>query len=197
MPEPDPIADALRRARSGDPHALDALVPWVYQELRSLAAKYLRGERPGHTLQPTALTHEAYMRLVRSPLTPSDRGHFLAIGARVMRQILVEHARTGRREKRGGGWARVTLQDDLASGGELSLDVLALDEALGRLGSLHPRKARVVELLWFGGLSAREAAEVIEIAPRTVERDWEYARAWLLRELSRGTGGDGDGGPKP
>jgi RNA polymerase sigma factor (TIGR02999 family) len=165
--------------------APDALMPQVYAELRRLAAHYLRGERPGQTLQPTALVHEAYLRLLKDrPDRWQNRSHFCAIAAHAMRQILIERARARDAEKRGGGRARVTLDESLAAGGDRSIDILALDEALERLAALDPEQARIVELRFFGGLTVEETADALGSSPATVKRHWAVARAWLARELN-------------
>ncbi len=169
--------------------ALDAVWPEVYQELRRLAAYYVRGERPDLTLQPTALVHEAYVRLLREANTSwQNRAHFCAIAANAMRQILVEQARAHRALKRGGDRVRVTLVDEAALAQGLDPDVEALDEALEALASIEPRQARLVELRYFGGLTIDEAAEALGVAPATAKRDWAVARAWLRRRLSAQSG---------
>ena len=169
---------------TGDRQSLDSLLPIVYQELRRLAASYLRRERPGQTLQPTALVHEAYMRLMKDrPDRWQNRAHFCAIAAHSMRQILIERARARGAQKRGGARPRVTLDEALVGGGELSIDLLALDHALERLSALDPEQARIVELRFFGGLTVEETAEALGISPATVKRHWAVARAWLAREL--------------
>lgn len=184
MPAPGHATQIFARLLDGDRSAFDELLPLVYEELRVLGQRYLRQERAGHTLQATALAHEAYLRLVgQGTLALHDRAHFFAVAARAMRQILVEHARARGRRKRGGGWNRVRLDSIELPGDEPSLDVLALDLALQRLAARDPRKAQVVELLYFGGLTAAEAAEVLGVTSRTVERDWRIARLHLLREL--------------
>ena len=165
--------------------ALDAVWPEVYQELRRLAAYYVRGERADLTLQPTALVHEAYVRLLREAYTSwQNRAHFCAIAANAMRQILVEQARAHRALKRGGDHLRVTLVDDAAVAPAGDPDVEALDQALEVLASLEPRQARLVELRYFGGLTIEEAAEHLGVAPATAKRDWAVARAWLRRRLT-------------
>ena len=167
-----------------DSQSVDSLLPAVYQELRRLAAAYLRRERPGQTLQPTALVHEAYLRLLRDrPDRWQNRAHFCAIAAHSMRQILITQARARAALKRGGGEARVTLDEALVAGGGTSLDLLALDDALERLATLDPDGARIVELRFFGGLTVEETAEAMAISPATVKRHWALARAWLAREL--------------
>ena len=164
--------------------SLDSLLPLVYKELRRLAAGYLRREKPGQTLQPTALVHEAYMRLMKDrPDRWQNRAHFCAIAAHSMRQILIERARARGAAKRGGVRHRVTLDDALAAGEDRSIDLLALDEALERLAAIDPEQARLVELRFFGGLTVEETAEAMDISPATVKRHWTIAKAWLLREL--------------
>jgi RNA polymerase sigma factor (TIGR02999 family) len=160
-------------------------MPQVYDELRSLAAGYLRRERPGQTLQATALVHEAYLNLSRQPNPPwKNRTHFLAIAALSMRQILVQRARARRADKRGGPDAeRITLGDDVAADAGTGIDVLSLDAALERLAALNARHAKIVELRYFGGLTVEEVAESLDVAPATVKREWTLARAFLKREL--------------
>lgn len=170
----------------------EELLPLVYDELRQLARKYLSRERPGHTLQPTALVHEAYIKLVdQSRVDWKGRTHFFAVGAKVMRNLLIDHARARGRDKRGGGRRRVTLAEGFTpfAGGELDIDqLLAVNEALDRLAELDQRQARVVELRYFGGLTVPEVALVLGMSQRTIEGDWTHARAWLKREFSRGSG---------
>lgn len=167
-----------------DRQSVDSLLPLVYEELRRLAASYLRRERPGQTLQPTALVNEAYLRLLKDrPDRWQNRAHFCAIAAHSMRQILIERARARGAQKRGGHRARITLDDALIAGGERSIDLVALDEALDRLAQLDPNQARLVELRFFGGLTVEETAEAMNISPATVKRHWTVARAWLAREL--------------
>jgi RNA polymerase sigma-70 factor (ECF subfamily) len=172
---------------------VDRLLPDAYQELRRLAAAYLRRERPGQTLQPTALVHEAYLRLLKDkPGRWQNRAHFCAIAANAMRQILVERARARAAVKRGGGQPRLTLVEGIearldpaaARARPSPIDLLALDQALTRLSALDAQQARVVELRYFGGLSVEETAEALEISPATVKRDWSVARAFLARELA-------------
>jgi RNA polymerase sigma factor (TIGR02999 family) len=182
------VTRLIGRLRVGDARAYEELLPIVYDELRTMARRQLRGERSDHTLDPTALVHEAYLRLVGDTESLTDRRHFFAVAARAMRRILIEHARARARQKRGGGRQRVELPSNLAGEDTDPVDAIALDEALTRLETVDARKARVVELLYYVGLSAREAGEVLEITSRTVERDWQFARAWLLRELTPGTG---------
>ncbi len=164
--------------------SLETLLPIVYQELRRLAAGYLRRERQGYTLQPTALVHEAYLRLLKDkPGRWQNRAHFCAIAAHSMRQILIERARARDARKRGGERQRVTLDEALVGGGERSIDLIALDQALERLEALDPEQARLVELRFFGGLTIEETAEAMNISPATVKRHWTVACAWLAREL--------------
>jgi RNA polymerase sigma factor (TIGR02999 family) len=161
-------------------------MPLVYDELRRLAASYLRRERPGQTLQATALVHEAYLRLLRDRQQSwQNRAHFLAIAARSMRQILVERARARDSLKRGGDHARITLDEELVAGEGPSVDVVAIDAALQRLAALDRQQARIVELRFFGGLTVEETAEALGVAPATVKRHWSVAKAWLRRELDR------------
>lgn len=180
------ITQLLADWRSGDRAALDRLLPLVYEELHRLAHHYVRQERADHTLQTTAVVNEAYLRLAdcRS-MQWQDRTHFFAVAARLMRRILVDHARTKRREKRGGNAIKITLDERAAVAPPFSLELLALDEALTKLEAEEPRKSRVVELRCFGGLNNQEIAEVLDIEPNTVIRDWNFAKAWLRRELGR------------
>ena len=171
--------------------ALEALVPLVYDELRRVAHRYLRYERPDHTLQSTALVHEAYVRLVGQGAHEfENRAHFLAISAQLMRQILVDYARRHRAGKRGGGAAALPLEEATLLMGkkDKDIDIVALDDALKELAKVDARKAQVVELRFFGGLSSSETAEVLKVSAVTVSRDWSTARAWLHRELGRGRG---------
>jgi RNA polymerase sigma-70 factor, ECF subfamily len=164
--------------------SLDSLLPLVYKELRQLAAGYLRREKPGQTLQPTALVNEAYLRLLKDrPGRWQNRAHFCAIAAHSMRQILIERARARAAAKRGGPRHRVTLDDALVAGEDRSIDLLALDEALERLAAIDPEQARLVELRFFGGLTVEETADAMNISPATVKRHWTIAKAWLSREL--------------
>ena len=169
----------------GDKEALDALLPLVYEELRKQAAGYLRRERVGHTLQTTALIHEAYLKLVdQKNVHWQNRAHFFGIAAQLMRRILVDHARTKKRAKRGGSDIRVTFNDANLMGQAKDLDIVALDEALNRLAEIDEQQSRIVELRFFSGLTVEETAEVLAISPATVKRDWSMAKAWLHREIS-------------
>jgi RNA polymerase sigma factor (TIGR02999 family) len=190
-PTPGAITQLLERARGGDEPAVGALVPLVYGELRRIAASCLRRERPGHTLQATALVHEAYIRLLKDQdLSFQNRAHFLGIAARAMRHILVEHARARDAAKRGGERHRITLHDDVAATGNREVEVLAVHQALERLAALDAQHAHVVELRFFGGLTNEEAAEALGVSVATVKRSWAFARAWLFRELSAARDGD-------
>jgi RNA polymerase sigma factor (TIGR02999 family) len=192
-PEPrDPAAgdiSALLRAWSdGDQSALDRLAPIVYQELQRLARGYMKRERPGHSLQATALVNEAYMRLVGyERMQWQNRAHFFAVAAQLMRRILVEHARR-HNVKRGGDVQHVSLEEAAMVGGERATDLVALDDAMNVLGQFDARKAQVVEMRFFGGLTVEETAEVLQVSPVTVMRDWSTAKAWLYRELTGRTG---------
>lgn len=191
MDRPQTVTLLLEGARRGDEQALAALIPLVYDELRRLAARFLRRERPGQTLQPTALVHEVYLRLLQdSHLSWQNRAHFFGIAARSMRQILVERARARGAAKRGGGQIRVTLDPELMLAAPQPLDLEVLDDALTRLAALDEDLARVVEIRFFGGLSIEEAAEALHVSPATVKRRWSLARAWLVRELESEHKGD-------
>ena len=169
---------------NGDKAALDKLVPVVYQELRRLAAYYMRRERPGHTLQTSALVNEAYMRLVDySQMRWQSRAHFFAVAAQAMRRILVEHARKRHFAKRGGGAVKVSFDEAAIVSQEQAADLVALDDALTSLEAMDERKARIVELRYIGGLNIEETAEVLAISPATVQREWRAAKAWLYREI--------------
>jgi RNA polymerase sigma factor (TIGR02999 family) len=177
----------LVKLGQGNEHAAAELLPLVYDELRALAQRQLRQERPDHTLQPTALVHEAYLRLIGgSEVQPEDRNHFFALAAQAIRRVLVDHARARGRCKRGGGRARVPLEEIAPpmAPPDTDLDLLALDEALSRLAEVHPRCARVVELRYFGGCTKEEVAQLLDVSSGTVERDWRIARGWLFRALS-------------
>ncbi len=175
----------LRAWSDGDEAALEQLLPLVEAELRRLARGYMARERRGHTLQTTALINEAFLRLVEAKgLRWQDRAHFIGISARLMRRVLVDHARARGSRKRGGSAQRVTLDEALAVSPALNLDLLALDRALEALAAVDARKARVIELRFFGGLSAEETAEVLHVSTDTVKRDWRLAKLWLLREMA-------------
>jgi RNA polymerase sigma factor (TIGR02999 family) len=171
----------------GDLEARDALFPQVYRELRRLAAAYLRRERPDHTLAPTALVHEAYLRLVgQRRLTWQNRAHFFGVAAQMMRRALVDHARERQAAKRGGADVRVALDEAIAAVEPKDCDLLLLDQALSDLSACDPRLAQVVELRYFGGLSEQEVAVVLSLSRATVTREWQTARAWLFRRLTTG-----------
>lgn len=175
----------LRAWGDGDAQALDRLAPLIYQELHRIARGYMARERTGHTLQTTALVNEAYVRLVDArQVSWQDRAHFFAVCARAMRRILVDHARSRGYLKRGGGKLRVQFEETCGMACSVDSNLLELDEALDRLSALDPRKATVIEMRFFGGLSVEETAEALSISPETVMRDWKMARAWLYRELS-------------
>ena len=180
------VTDLLLAWGSGDRSALDELMPLVHQELRRLARVQMRGERDNHTLQTTALVNEAFLRLIDlRRIQWQDRAHFMALSARLMRRVLVDHARSRNYQKRGGGTAPVALEDVLVASPERGADLVALDEALENLARVDPRKSQVVELRFFGGLSVEETAEALSVSPETVTRDWRLAKVWLLREISR------------
>jgi RNA polymerase sigma factor (TIGR02999 family) len=186
---PDDVSEILRAWSDGDPRALDELTPLVYAELRRLAHRYMRRERPEHSLQTTALVNEAYMRLVDcTRMQWQDRAHFYAVSAQLMRRILVDHARR-KNLKRGRGVAHVPL-DEIALVGERMEGLIALDDALSALARVDPRKVRVIEMRFFGGLSVEETARVLNVSPVTVRRDWSSAKIWIYREL---TGAAADG----
>lgn len=184
MPE---VTQILSQIESGDPQAADQLLPLVYDELRRLAAARLADEKPGHTLQPTALVHEAYVRLVDSDHARQwhGRNHFFAAAADAMRRILVDHARRKKSEKRGGGKPRAEMQEDAVADSEESDEILAVDEALDRLAEADPQAARLVKLRYFAGLSIDEAAQALGISSRSADRLWSYARAWLKRYIAQ------------
>ncbi len=180
----DKITTILARARAGDRSALEEVMPIVYDELRAIARRYMRQENQGHTLQPTALVHEAFLKLAdQRDAEWRNRAQFLAVAAVAIRRILVDHARTRGRAKRGGGRERVGLEPDVCPARKNEVELLELDEALDRLATLHARQAQIVELRFFGGLSMKEIAELLDVSLRTVEGDWTMAKAWLRREL--------------
>jgi len=179
------VSELLAQWRAGDEESLRRLVPLIYNELRRLAHHHLRRERPDHTLQTTALVHEAYLCLMKPPPTKlENRAHFLAVCAQLMREILVQYARRRKAAKRGGGHT-LALDDALALAEERSVDVVGLDEALNNLAKLDPQQSRIVELRFFGGLSIEETSHVLGISPATVKRHWSTARVWLQREITR------------
>lgn len=181
------ISRLLRQWSEGNRAALEELLPLVYEELHRQAARYLRRERAGHTLQTTALIHEAYLRLIdQRDMQWESRTHFFAIAAQMMRRVLVDYARAKHREKRGGDDVRLPLEDVmLVAADEKGIDLMALDQALTRLGAVDEQQSRVVELRYFGGLSLEKTAEVLHISRATAARDWDVAKAWLRRELTR------------
>jgi RNA polymerase sigma-70 factor, ECF subfamily len=184
MPGRTDLTRILNQASSGDSSAVNRLMPMVYDELRALAQSYLTQERRDHTLQATALVHEAYMRLVKqTEVEWKSRAHFFAVAAQAIRRILVDHARTHDRLKRGGDLQQVRLSEDAAILKGRDPDLLALDEALAKLAELHARQAQIVELRFFGGLTLKEIADYLGVSPRTVDDDWHMARAWLRRAL--------------
>jgi RNA polymerase sigma-70 factor, ECF subfamily len=183
------VSMLLHAWSDGDQSALDRLAPIVYAELHNLARRYMRRERPGHSLQTSALVNEAYMRLVDyNRMQWQDRAHFFAVSAQLMRRILVEHARR-QNLKRGRGFQQVSFDDGAVVGSEAGMDFVSLDTALNKLGQLEPRKMQVVEMRFFGGLNVEETAEVLRVSTVTVKRDWRTARAWLYRELTGATDG--------
>ncbi len=189
----EPISELLVKWKAGDQEALHALVPLIYNELHALAHHYLRGERTGHTLQTTALVHEAYLRLMKQgPFQTENRGHFIAVAARLMRQILVDYARSHRAAKRGAE-CRVELSEDFEQPQQQGTDVIALDDALNELSKFDAQQCRIVELRFFGGLTVDEIAAILDISAATIGRDWSMAKAWLSREMQRGS--DGKPGP--
>jgi RNA polymerase sigma-70 factor (ECF subfamily) len=179
------VTQLLQQLSGGNQAAMDALMPLVYKELKRIAGGQLRNERPGHTLQATALVHEAYLKLVDQRETSwQNRAQFFAVAAQAMRRILLDYAKSRKRDKRGGGVAHATLDEALLVGADRSSDLIEIDEALTRLEALDVRQAKVVELRFFGGLSVDETAEAMGISAPTVKREWAMARAWLHRELA-------------
>jgi RNA polymerase sigma factor (TIGR02999 family) len=186
VPEPSSqsVSELLIKWRAGDQEALQVLIPLVYSELRRIAQYHLQQERPDHTLQSTALVHEAYLRLVKQqPVEIENRAHFLAVASRLMRQILVDHARGRRAVKRDAGYKIELSEADSPQRG-LNLDLVALDDALNELARLDAQQARIVELKFFGGLSIEDTAQVVGVSKTTVKREWSTARAWLRREMA-------------
>jgi RNA polymerase sigma factor (TIGR02999 family) len=183
---PPAISQLLAKWREGDHEALRALVPLLYDDLRQVAHQYLRKARPGHTLQTTALVHETYLRLEQQHAPQfQNRQHFVAVCALLMRQILMGYERTRRTAKRGGDATTIALDDAMAPAKGRAVDLIALDDALNGLAQLDPQQGRIVELRFFGGLSIEETAQLLELSPATVKRNWATARVWLHRELSR------------
>jgi RNA polymerase sigma factor (TIGR02999 family) len=186
-PSEKEVTQLLIAWSNGDQAALEQLTPLVYSELHRLAHRYLGRERKGHTLQTTALVHEAYIRLIdQKEVRWQNRAHFFAIAAQIMRRILVDYARARNYAKRGGGAQRVSFDEAMDVSDERAADVIALDEALSALAELDQRKSRIIELRFFGGLSIEETAEVLGVSPGTVMRDWTFAKAWLQREINKG-----------
>jgi RNA polymerase sigma factor (TIGR02999 family) len=186
-PDADGVTRLLVDWQNGNQQALDSLIPLVYQELRAIAGRYLSRESPGHTLQSTALVHEAYFKLIgQRRVRWQNRAHFFGIAAQMMRRILIDHARHQARDKRGGPAPKLSLDEAVATAAmETDVDLLALDEALTALAEIDPRGARIIELRFFSGLTLEETAEVVGISPGTVKRDWSAARAWLFREMRK------------
>ena len=190
-PPPNEITERLIAWGAGDRAALDQLLPIVYQELRRIAGNYLRRENPGHTLQPTALVHEAWLRLVdQTRVDWRNRAQFFGVAAQLMRRILVDHAKTKHREKRGGDAVKFSLDDVINLSQERAADLLALDDALDGLARIDERTSHVVELRYFGGFSVEETAQILEVSPETVMRDWKMAKAWLYQQIRRETSDD-------
>lgn len=186
---PQDVTVLLRAWGKGDKEALDRLMPLVYNELHRLAQGYMARERPGHSLQPTALVNEAYVRMVDATNVDwKDRAHFFAVCARMMRRILIDRARARAYQKRGGGEAALSLDESLAAAADKDAELVALDEALTRLAAVDARKSRVVELRFFTGLGVEDIAAALNVSPETVMRDWKMAKAWLYRELKGPTG---------
>jgi len=186
MTTPEPITQLLIDWNNGSPEALEQLMPMVEAELRRIAANYMRRERPGHTLQTSALVNEAYLKLVdQREVRWQNRSHFFALASQLMRRILLDHARTQGRVKRGGQVVHVNLEDVAVMSPQQSEELIALDEALTRLAEFDPQKGRLVEMRFFGGLTVEEVAEVLEIAPVTVMLHWRLAKAWLQKEMRR------------
>ncbi len=185
MSENQAVTQLLREAGRGNQQAVDELIPLVYDQLRHLAARCLMAERPGHTLRATALVHEAYLRLAGADTDWQDRLQFYAVAARTMRRILVDHARSRIRQKRGAGAEKVPLDEAILVGEDSSLDLVDLDTALQKLAEIDPRKSQIVELMFFGGLTTEECAAALQISPATLHRDLKLAKAWLHRALAQ------------
>jgi RNA polymerase sigma factor (TIGR02999 family) len=184
-PQPQEVTQLLMDWSQGDQAALDKLIPLVYQELRRLARRHMRRENPGHTLQTTALVHEAYFRLIdQKNVRWQNRAHFFAVAARLMRRILLDRARERLCAKRGGGARQMSLDEAADFSLDRAAEMIAIDDALKSLAAIDPRKSQVVEMRFFGGLSVEETAETLQVSPETVLRDWRLAKVWLLREMS-------------
>lgn len=181
-----PLTQLLKSSSLGDQRALDAVIPLVYDELRRLARSYMRRERPGHTLQTTVLVHEAYIRLLGQESNWQNRSHFFGIAAKMMRRVLLDHAKGVGRAKRGGGAIKVTLDEPAILSKAPDKELVALDEALTRLEKIDPQRAHIVELRYFGGLSNEEVSKILDISTATIQRQWAGARAWLYHELTKG-----------
>jgi RNA polymerase sigma factor (TIGR02999 family) len=183
---PKEVTQLLQAWGAGDQAALDRLLPLVYDELRRLARSHLRRQAANHSLQPTALVHEAYLRLVdREPFTFANRAQFFGLAAQVIRGILVDHARSNMAEKRGGALHKVELDEAVGLAQDKNIDLVALDDALQALAAFDPHRSRVVELRYFGGMTIEETAEFLKCSPATIKRDWNFARAWLINEMSK------------
>lgn len=185
MGSPEAVTRLLQAWRGGDQAALNGLMPIVYDQLRLIAGNYFKSEAPGHTLQATAVVHEAFLRLAGSDVEWQDRAHFLAIAASTMRRILVDHARSNRRDRRGGGAVAFSLEEAIVVSSEPDAQVVRLDDALTALAALDERKARILEFMYFGGLTYAETAEALAISEATVHRELKMAKAWLRHELRR------------
>jgi RNA polymerase sigma factor (TIGR02999 family) len=185
-PDRQAVTRLLRQWSSGNKQALDELMPVVYEQLRRLASNCLRAERPDHTLRATALVHEAYVRLVEADVEWQDRVHFFAVSARMLRRILVDHAKSNNRQKRGGEFQKIPLDEAILFGPQADKGIVELDEALRRLAAQDQRKSELIELLFFGGLTYDEAAAALKISPATVHRELTLAKAWLYRDLGQG-----------
>jgi RNA polymerase sigma factor (TIGR02999 family) len=185
---PDVTLWLIEWSQNHDDDALNRLVPLVYEEMRLIAARHLRGERAAHSLQPTDLAHEAFLRLVRQNVTWQNRAHFFGVAAEIMRRILVDHARKRLAEKRGAGVETISLDANIEWPGGKDLNLVKLDDCLTALAEVDPQQSKVIELRFFGGLTVEETAAVIGVAPITVKREWRMARAWLLREMERSAG---------
>ncbi len=188
VPREAPVSELLIRLRQGDSDALSVLVPLVYSELRRIARAYLQRQPPGHTLQSGGLVNELYLKLIDIEMDWQNRAHFFGVAAKVMRGILVDHARGRHAGKRGGGAIRVSLNENLVKQEERDVDLIVLDDCLKKLALLDPRQAEIVELRFFGGLSIEETAEAIGVSPATVKREWAMARTWIFRHMHEGSG---------